>query len=212
MRAGQESDGLVTKIDEMTNGLMNAGGVIEENRAGFGIVDFKLCEHDRHAAVRELIEHWLFLAEGHDGNAIDLALEHAASACGQYGGIAIGGANENLIAVRDGDLFEALDQFGEEWIGNVLDDDAENAAAARDERPSMGVRKIVELLDCLPDTLAETFADQRRAVHGSGDRGDGDLGYGCDSTNVGEFAGGLPLWFARHPPMLMQQGRVQKGK
>jgi hypothetical protein len=76
----------------------------------------------------------------------------------------------------------------------------------------MGVGEIVELLDCLPDAFAEALTDQRRAIHGSGNRGDGDLGYGCDSTNVGEFSSGLWLRFARHPPILMQQGRVQKGK
>ena len=68
------------------------------------------------------------------------------------------------------------------------------------------------MLDCLPDTFCEALTDQRRAVHGPGDRGDGDLGYGCNRTNVGEFTGGLSLWFARHEPILMQQGRVEKGK
>src|ERR1039458_7252593 len=99
----------------MMNRLMNAGGVIEENGAGLGVVDFKLGEYDGHAPVRELIEHGLFLAEGHDSNAIDFALEHAASACGQHGRVAVGGTDENLIAASDGDLFETLDQFREEW-------------------------------------------------------------------------------------------------
>ncbi len=39
MRAGEEGDGVVAEIDEMTNGLMNAGGVVEENGAGLGIVE-----------------------------------------------------------------------------------------------------------------------------------------------------------------------------
>ena len=172
----------------------------------------ELGEHDGHAAVRELIEHRLFFAEGHDGDAVDFALQHAARACGQHGGVAVGGADENLIAARDGDLFKALDQLREEWIGDVFDDDAENAAAAGDQRAGMGVGQIVELLDGLPDALVEAFADQRRAVHGSGDRGDGDLGYGGNSANVGEFAGGLAFGFARHEPILMQQGRSRKSR
>ena len=57
---------------------MNAGGVVEENRAGLGIVEFELGEHDGHAAVRELIEHGFFFTESHDGNAVDFALQ----ACG----------------------------------------------------------------------------------------------------------------------------------
>ena len=146
------------------------------------------------------------------GDAVNLALQHAADTAAEHDRVAVGGADENLISVGDGDLFEALDQLGEEGIGDVLNDDAENAAAPGDERAGMGVGKIVELLDCLPDAFAEALADQRRAIHGSGDRGDGDLGYGSDSTNVGKFAGGLTLRFARHQPILMQQGGVQKGK
>ncbi len=122
-----------------------------------------------------------------------LRSKHAARAGGQHGGIAVGGADENLVAVRDGDLFEALDQFGEEGIGDVFDDDAEEAAAAGDQRARVGVGKVVELLDGLPDAFGEALADQRRAVDGSGDRGDGDLGHGGNGANVGQFAGGLAI-------------------
>ena len=121
----------VPEIDEMTNGRVNAGGVVEENGAGLGIVELELGEHDGHAAVHELVEHGLFFAEGHHGNAIDLALQHAARACGQHSGVAVGGADENLIAVSHGNLFEALDQLGKEGIGDVFNDDAEEGGCGR---------------------------------------------------------------------------------
>ncbi len=60
----------------------------------------------------------------------------------------------------DGDLFKALDELGEEWIGDVFDDDAEDAAATGDQAARMGVGKVLELLDGLPDALAEPFADR----------------------------------------------------
>jgi hypothetical protein len=44
--------------------------------------------------------------------------------------VAVGGADQNLVAVGHGDLFKALDQLREEGVGDVFDDDAENAAAA----------------------------------------------------------------------------------
>ena len=123
---------------------MNAGGVVEQNGAGLGIVELELGEHDGNAAVHELVEHRLLFAEGHHGHAVDFALQHAAHACGQHRRIAVGGADQNLVAVRHRDFFEALDQLGEEGIGDVFDNDAEQAAAAGDQGARVGVGKVVQ--------------------------------------------------------------------
>ena len=178
----------VAELREMIDGGVNAGGVVEQDGAGLGVVEVELGQDDGHVAVHELIEHRLFFAEGHDGDAFDLALQHAADAGGEHGRVAVGGADQNLVAVGDGDLFEALDELREEGVGDVFNDDAEEAAAAGDEGARVGVGEVVELLDGLPDALAEAFADQGRAVDGSGDGGDGDFGHGGNSANVGEFS------------------------
>ena len=183
---GQEGDGAMAEGGEMTNGSMNAGGVVEQDGAGLGIVQFELGQHDGDAAVHELVEHGFLFAEGHHGDAVDLALQHAADASGQHRRVAVGGADQNLVAVSDGDLFKALDQLGEKRIGDVLDDDPEQAAAAGDQGARVGVGKVIELLDGLPDALGETFADQRRTIDGSGDCGDGNLCQGGNGANVGQ--------------------------
>ncbi len=71
MWAGEESDGMVAERCEVANCLIHSGGVVEENGAGFGIVEFELGQNNGHAAVRELIEDGLFFTEGHNGNAVD---------------------------------------------------------------------------------------------------------------------------------------------
>ena len=78
--------------------------------------------------------------------------------------------------MRDGNLFEALNEFGEERIGNVFNDDAQKTAAARDKGAGMRVGKVIQVLDSLPDALGEALADYGSAVDSSGDRGDGNLG------------------------------------
>ena len=95
------------------------------------------------------------------GHAFDFALEHAADAGGQDGGIAVGGTDEDFVSVGDGDLFEALDQLGKEGVGDVFNDDAEEAAAAGNQGARMGVGEVIQLLDGLPDALGEAFADER---------------------------------------------------
>ena len=53
----------------------------------------------------------------------------------------------------DSDFFKALDQFGKEGVGDVFNNDPQEAAAARDKGARMGVGEVVELLDCVPDAL-----------------------------------------------------------
>jgi len=154
------------------NGGMNAAGVVKQDGAGLGVVELELGEHDGHVAIDELIEDRLFLAEGHHGHAVHFALEHAADAGGKHGGVAVGGTDEDFVSVGDGYLFKAADQFREEGIGDVFNDDAEQAAFAGDEGACVGVGKVVELLDSLPDAFGKTLADQRRTVDGSRDGGD----------------------------------------
>ena len=138
------------------------------------------------------------------GHALDLALQHAADAGGEHGGIAVGGTDQDLVAVGDGDLFKALDQLREEGVGDVFNDDAEEAAAAGDQGARVGVGEVVELLDGLPNALGEPFADQRGAVDGSGDGGDGDLGQSGDGADVGRLGGALAGCFSSHEPILFE--------
>ena len=74
VRAGEESDGAMAEADEMANGCVNAGCVVENDRAGLGVFEFELGEDDGNAAVHELVENRFLFAESHHGDAIDLAL------------------------------------------------------------------------------------------------------------------------------------------
>ena len=120
----------------------------------------ELGQHDGHVAVHQLVQDRLFLAEGHHRHAFHLALQHAADAGGQNRGVAVRGTDQNLVSVGHRDLFKALDQLREEGVGDVFNNDAENAAAARDQGARMGVGKVIQLLDGLPDALGQPVADQ----------------------------------------------------
>src|ERR1700761_90825 len=161
----------------MINGGANAGFIVEQNGAGFGVFEAELSQYERDLMKSELIKHRFLFAEGQHGDAFDLALDHAPHAGGENGWIAVRRADENLIAVGNGDLFEVLDQFGKEWVGDVLDDDSENAAAARDQAARMTVGEVVQLLDGLPDTLGKPLAHQRGAIDCPGDRRNRYLGH-----------------------------------
>ena len=83
--------------------------------------------------------------------------------------------------MRDGDLFELLDELGEEGVGDLGDDEAEEPALAGDERTGLGVGKVVEFVDRFPDARGECGIDRWHVVDGAGDGGDGDSGMRGDS-------------------------------
>ena len=101
----------------------------------------------------------------------------------------------------DGDLFELLDEFGEERIGNFGDDETEQFAFAGDEGPGLGVREIVEFGDGLPDAGCKDGIDCGDSVDGAGNGRYGDActcgyvanvnfrGSGADNIVVRTFHG-----------------------
>ena len=161
-------------------------------------------ESFRNVAIDQLIEHRLLRAETQYGHALHLALQHASDAGGENSRVSIGGTDQDLVAVSHCDLFKALDQLGEEWVGNVFDNDAENAAAAGDQAACMSIGKVVQLLNSLPDALGKAVADCRRVVDGPGDRGDGDLGQGGYGANVRRLDDCLARSFSNHETILIQ--------
>jgi hypothetical protein len=75
-------------------------------------------------------------------------------------------------------------------------------AAPGNQGARMGIGKVVQLLDGLPDTLGQALTDRWRAVDGSGDCGDGDFCQGCDGTDVRILCGCLSWNFSSHVPIL----------
>src|ERR1035437_3878511 len=208
VRAGKKGNLAVTQFDKVIDGRMNACGVVEQDGTGLGVIELELGEHDGHVAVHKLVGDRLFFAEGHYGNALNFTLEHAADAGGKNLWVAVGGTYQDFVSVSHSDLFEILNEVREEGIADVFNDDAEEAAAAGDERARMSVWEVIQLLDGLPDTLGKTLADQWRTVDGSGDSGYGDLGNGGDGANVRRFHGRLAGYFSRHVRILFHPNQV----
>ena len=123
-------------------------------------------------------------------------------------GVAVRGTDQNLVAVGNRDLLEALDQLREEGVGNVLDDDAEQAAAAGDQGARVGIGEVVQLPDGLPNALGKPFADGGGTIDGSGDSGDGYLGQGGDGTDVGRLGDYFARSFSSHGPILNADKKV----
>ena len=128
-RAGQESDLAMAQLVQVVHGRANARSVVQQDGPDLGIVRTKFSQHHGHIVVNQLIQHRLFLAKCQHGHAFNLSLQHAADARGQHSRIAIRRAHEDLVSVCDSNLFKALNQLRKKWVGNVLNNNAEDPAA-----------------------------------------------------------------------------------
>src|ERR1700722_7001783 len=98
----------MSKRDQMLHGLMYAVVIVDLQQTDAGAIRPYIDEDQRDLAFGELIEQRLFGAEGHHCYAFYLALEHTADAVRHAPGVIVGRADEDLVAVLYGDVFEAL--------------------------------------------------------------------------------------------------------
>src|ERR1039457_4011669 len=157
--------------------------------------------------MHEFVKDRLFRTKTEYGHTLHLALQHAADTIGQNGWVAIRGTDQYLVSVSDSHHFKNLNQVGEEGVGNVLNDDAEKTAAAGNQGARVGIWKVIQLLDRLPDSLGKLLSHSRRAVDRSRDGGDGDLCEGCDGAYVGRLDNCPALSFSNHEPFLFHMSR-----
>ncbi len=161
---------------EMLHGFANSLSVVDLENANVRQIGPRIDKHQRKRTLDELLDQFLFDAEGHDGDAVDTALQHAADERLGAGGFVVCGADEDLVALLDGEILELLHQFGEKWIGDLRDHEAEDAAAAGDERAGLGIGHVAHFLDGAPHALRQFGGDGGDTVYRAGNCGDGDAG------------------------------------
>ena len=129
-RPADKGDVAVAESSEMLHALADSLAVVDDESAHERTGRAGIDEDHGDVARAELLEQRLLDAEGHDGDAFDVALEHAADTGGHAGEVVVGGADEDFVSVGDGDFFEALDELGEKRVGDLGDEQAEEACAS----------------------------------------------------------------------------------
>src|ERR1039458_8694202 len=107
--AGNESDAAMAEGGQMLYGLTDSFGIVDLEDANVWQAGAGVDKNEGKLALNQLLDQILFNAEGHDGDAVDVALEHAADErLGAFRLIA-GGTDEDFVPLGDGEVFELLD-------------------------------------------------------------------------------------------------------
>src|SRR5208282_547950 len=87
-------------------------------------------KHNGQTAKRKLIQKMAVDFRRHDGNAIDLALDHSAHTPTHTLGVVIRIGNNHFVATMDSGKLKTLHQLREKRVDDVRDDQAEHLAAS----------------------------------------------------------------------------------
>src|SRR6185437_3822549 len=118
-RTGNKRDAFMTKRREVLNGLANAMLIVDADIADSRKRRPDVDEDEGDLASFQIVEERLFHTERYDGNAFDAALDHPANGERDSLGIVDRGSGEDFVVVLDGDVFESLNDFREERVGNL---------------------------------------------------------------------------------------------
>ncbi len=89
----------MTEGGKVLHALANSFGVVHLENVNVGKIGRGIHKHQRKFALHEFLDQLFFDAEGHDGDAIDVALEETAHEAFGAGGVVVCGADEDFIAL-----------------------------------------------------------------------------------------------------------------
>src|SRR5262245_53506912 len=164
------SDVAMAERQQILDALANAFLVIDDNVADVR-TNFAYVEKDQgNLFVRQPPAQADIHLGGHDSHASHVLLKHALDGPYDPLWIVVRVGEDDVVTVRAGLLFYALDQFREERIVNVRDDQAEDPAVTGRQAARVDIRRVVQHLDRGLDLTLYFFADESRVVYDMRDR------------------------------------------
>ena len=159
----------------MLQGFLDALRVVDDDVGAVLGVFAGVHKDSGNVTSREIGDHGWISFGGHDGGAVHFALDHAANAFDHALGFVVGVGDDDFEAFLNCLVFKMFYKFGEEWIGDVGDDEAEHAGAAGDEGSRVRVGVEIQFLDGFLNALGGAGTDFVRTINGARDGSGGNL-------------------------------------
>src|SRR5258708_11714478 len=181
----------------MLHCLANPVQVVNANVAHAGRPYPHVREDQGYLSQLQVFQKTLFHAERHDGDALNATLDHPPHCVLHAFRVVSGGGQKDFVMILYRNALKDLNDFRKKWIRDFRNNEAEDAALSRYQSARLGVRKVAEFFDDLPDSLGQERVDGRDAVdrprHGSSR----DLCPFCDLANIHRLRAPRPLRGAR---------------
>src|SRR5713226_8087537 len=170
-RTGNECDPLMAQGGKVLYRLTNSVQVIDSNIADARARRANVYEYQRHVAKSKVVEERFLHAERHNRYAFDPVLEHAPYRGLHALGIVNRRSHQDFVIVLESSLLENMDDFREEWVCNLRNNQTKNTAAPGNQRARLSVRKIPKLFDNSPHALGQLWLHAGMTVNGTRHRG-----------------------------------------
>src|SRR5580765_3404633 len=158
----------MSKSGQMLHGLPDPGLVVDPNIGNSRRVGTDIHKDQRDFPIAQMFEQRFFHPEGENGNAVDPAFDHAPN--GQFHALGIMNrrGQQNLVVVLDSQRLKSLNNLREKGVGDLRDDQPENAASPGDQSTRLSIREVSEFIDNFPDSSSQNGIDGRDTVDSSG--------------------------------------------
>ena len=127
----EEGDAPVAVRDQMGDGSLGAAAVVAEHAVGIDRRWWPVDEGEREARGDVAQQVGVIARGGHDDQAVDAAREQRVGQLAFAFGVLVGAAGEGHHTARTRDLFDAAVDGREEWVRDVLEDQADRCARRR---------------------------------------------------------------------------------
>ena len=171
LRMGEERDVAMAEADEVAHGLVGARLAIGAHRVEAR--RFRAPVHEDGGGQRRARPgegRHRGVARRHRDEAVDAPPEQGADAPVLDRGVLAGRHQQEIVAVALGDRLDAVDEAGEEHVGDVGDDHADEAGRRTPERARGAIDPVAEVGDGFEDAAAAGLAHGAVAVHDVGRR------------------------------------------
>lgn len=139
---------------------------------------------ERYFAEAQMFQQRFFHSEGQNRHSVHPALNHAPHRRLHSLGVVHGGREQDFVVILDRKIFEGLNDFREKRIGDLGNNQAENAAPSRNQGAGLSIWIIAQLIHHLPDTLDKLRVDGGNPVHDPRYSGGGNSSFPRNLTDV----------------------------
>jgi hypothetical protein len=157
----------MAKCGQVLYALPNSVMIIDAQHANIGPLWRHIYKDQRHRAILQLAKERFFCTKGHDSDTLDIAFRHPPNTALHPLRVVIERADQEVVSILEGDLFEALNQLQEKWVCNLRDDESKKPATTGNKSACLRIGQIVEFPDRLPYPFRHRWVDIRDVIHGS---------------------------------------------
>jgi hypothetical protein len=156
----------MTQCCEVAHGLPDPLQVVNPDADGPSKLLAGVGNHERDVFELQSLDQLLLYTKSQNCYAINPPLHHPANDEFCSSGIETDGAQQDFVFLLHGNLLEGLDNFGKEWVGDLLNDETKDPTTAENQGSCLRIWVVMKLIHYVPDASDEARIHSWHTIQG----------------------------------------------